>query len=287
VDRFCRVLCGAGFAVLAPFLPDFLALRVRESLTHDLDRALQYLLNHPEWLAGKKPALFSISFGSLPTLRMLATPRRQHSVGRAIIFGGYADWAKTIRYALTGEIDGRVHGKRDPLNQPVVFMNLLDHLNGLPDDEASLVAAWRIFVERTWGRPEMKSPERFHPIAHDIGKDLSPEVRAAFLLGCGVEGDALSACAEALWHPDLARWVDPHPALSDIRCPVTLVHGLDDDVIPYTQAEELHAALSPHAQSELLLTGLVDHSRAASMLKAGVKEVRTLIRICRVLASPT
>jgi pimeloyl-ACP methyl ester carboxylesterase len=286
-DRFCRILASSGIAVLGPFLPDFMQMQVRPALTHDLDRALHFLLDHPEWLGGKKPALFSISFGSLPALRLLGASSRRGDVGRAIVFGGYANWEKTVEFCLTGKIDGRVHGARDPLNQPVVFVNLLDHLDGVPDDRPSLVAAWRTFVDRTWGRPEMKEPERFHSVARDIAANLEKPVRDFFLLGCGVEGDGHGACMAALARADFSERVDPRSALPNIRCPITLLHGLDDDVIPFTQAEELHAALKAHTQTELLLTGLVDHSRSAAKIGAGIREARTLLRICRVLARPT
>ena len=44
------------------------------------------------------------------------------------MFGGYADLRETLRFCLTGEVAGGREATRDPLNQPVVLMNLLDHL---------------------------------------------------------------------------------------------------------------------------------------------------------------
>src|SRR5262245_8466769 len=46
--RFVEVLAASGITVLAPFLPDFLALRVESSVAADLDLAFGALLEQPE-----------------------------------------------------------------------------------------------------------------------------------------------------------------------------------------------------------------------------------------------
>jgi pimeloyl-ACP methyl ester carboxylesterase len=285
MDRFCRVLSAAGYAVLAPFLPDFLELRVRASLTDDLERCLLLLQERREWCPSGRPALFSISFGALPALRLAARTEHQRAFQRLFLFGGYANWAQTIEYCLSGRIDGRPHGVRDPLNQPVVFMNLLDQLPQRPAEPSALLAAWRRYVESTWGRPEMKAADRYQPLARRLAEELDAPVAELFLQGCGLDGDALGLCRAALDQPDIAALLDTGPVLADIRAPVTVVHGLEDDVIPYSQSEELHRRLGEHTECELHLTGLVDHTRSVAKIGAGVRELAILRDICWRLAS--
>lgn len=280
LDRFARILARAGLLVLAPFLPDFTALRVAPGLTRDLERALEGLLALPERPRGVRPGIFSISFGSLPTLRLAA--RTPHALGGLVIFGGYADWRETVRFCLAG----RPGHPRDPLNQPVVLMNLIADLPGGPADPAPLLAAWRRYVESTWGRPEMKDPARHFPVARAIAAELPEATRALFLVGCGVEPGALALAEEALDRGEaLAALLDPRPACAEIRCPVHLVHGLDDDVIPHTELERLAAALPPSVRVGRHKTGLYGHTGTSGLRGATalLKEASTLLAMLRAI----
>lgn len=290
LERFLEVLAASGFLVLAPFLPDFLDLRVDPRVIDDLDRAFVALTAQPELPRGVKPGIFSISFGSLPTLRVAASAARRDAVGAVVLFGGYADWGRTIRFCLGNGEDGAAPKKRDPLNQPVVLMNLLDHLPGRPADPGPLIAAWRRYVESTWGRPELKAPERWQPLAEAAGADLPPDARALYRVGCGLDPGALELCTEALRRQGDARaFLDPRPHLGALRCRVVLCHGMDDDVIPYTEVHALAAALPPEAPRSTYVTGLYGHTGAASLgellgrASELVREGATLIGMLRAI----
>lgn len=295
MDRFCRVLAGAGFLVLAPFLPDYTALRVAPTCFEDLEASFEVLLAHPELRADQRPGVFSISFGSLPALHLAAHARRADRIGGLISFGGYADWESTIQFCLTGLIDGRAHGARDPLNQPVVFMNLIDAVGELagvaPRDRPALLEAWRGYVEATWGRAEMKVAGRYQSVARVRSAALPASLRELYLIGCGAApgGAALAARALAAT-PGGSTFLDPRPHLGRIRCPVHLVHGIDDDVIPYVESQKLGAALAAHAPANVHLTGLYGHtSRAGDRAGRGAvalgRELHTMTRILRAFVS--
>src|SRR5258708_7955255 len=154
MDRFCRVLAAAGHVVVAPFIRDYLALVPVERAKHDFARVFAA---RARWDA-ERPVVFSISFGSLLAFALAA--EHGDAIERLVVFGGYHDFHAAMRYCLTGN-------GRDPLNQPVVIMNLLDHLDHDRAHRDALCAAWRRYLERTWGRPEMKAPERFSPTPED------------------------------------------------------------------------------------------------------------------------
>ncbi len=269
MDRFCAVLAGSGAVVVAPGIPDFLALRVTPAAAGDFARAL----DAAQPLFPARPALFSISFGSLLALGLAA--ERPDAVDRAILFGGYADFAAAVRFCLTGP------PPRDPLNRPVVFINLIDQL-AAPHQRDPLAAAWRRYVEATWGRPEMKSAESWQPVARAMAGDVAPELRALFLAGCGAGPGGDRECLAALERMDLG-FLDPRPLLAAVRCPVDIVHGIDDDVIPYTQAAELAGAL-PDARVHL--TGLYAHTgRGRLRAWSAARELATFARLVRLLSS--
>jgi pimeloyl-ACP methyl ester carboxylesterase len=283
LDRFCRVLAAAGLVTLAPYLPDFVALRVAPGAIDDFGRAFDALRSHPACPVGR-PGVFSISFGSLPALRLAAA--RPDDVGGVVVFGGYGDWDATIRFASSGELDGRQWAERDMRNLPVVFMNLLDHLDDRPADPAPVVAAWRRYVHATWGRNELKETARWQPIARALADQVPAAGRDLYLRGCGLLPGARDAIDRALRRRGYVDFLDVRPHVGAVRCPVWLVHGVGDDVIPYTQAAALASAFPATSRPPVLLTGLYGHTQieGARGPAAAVKEVAAMAQIVAAMS---
>jgi pimeloyl-ACP methyl ester carboxylesterase len=275
MDRFCRILARAGHHVIAPFIPDYLALTPNARAIEDFTRVFDALPRDD------KPIVFSISFGSLLAFALAA--ERGDAIEKLVIFGGYADFHETLRFCLSGEVEGGRSATRDPLNQPVVIMNLLDlidHERSLRDE---LVAGWRRYVERTWGRPEMKVDRKFVEVAEQLAPEVPERVRELFLIGIGARPGATELATPALAKFD-ARALDPSPYLPRITNRVELVHGVDDDVIPFEQSQVLASQLT-HADVRVHITGLYGHTGARRPpLTALGKELITMARVLRVLA---
>lgn len=276
-DRFSRVLADAGYLVLAPFLPSYRALRVEPEVVFDINASFDALLAHPALPRGTKPGVFSISFGSMPALRLAAM--RGEEIERVVVFGGFANFAETIHFALHGK-DGRVN---DPLNAAVVLINVLPFLGeeeGVCDDadRALLREAWMAFCRATWGRSEMKKDGAHKVEAERLVSSLPAPLQQVFLLGCrardGVEHVASAAIARSSGG---FAWIDPRVHFPSVKAPVTLVHGVDDDVIPFEQSLALRDALCAHTRAELFLTGLYSHTQAESRARRP-KEVWSELR---------
>jgi pimeloyl-ACP methyl ester carboxylesterase len=266
MDRFCRVLAASGLLVMAPFVEDYLRLRIAPAATDDLAAAFDEIERAARREGLARPAVFSISFGSLPTLALAARPSHRDRVGALVVFGGFADFEASVRFAITGTAErngARLSLARDPLNSPAVFLNLLGHLE-VAGDPALLARAWRTMVERTWGRMELKAPGARDPIAHAIAEDLPAELRELFLMGCGLRPGAAELLAEVLAAAgEHFRFFDPRPHLRQIEAPVVLLHGRDDDVIPWFESEKLRDGLKPGHPHRLIVTGLAAHTSVA------------------------
>jgi pimeloyl-ACP methyl ester carboxylesterase len=286
MDRFCRIVAAAGHVVIVPYIPDYLNLIPTPRAIDDYARA--YAARGRWDPTGRPPVLFSISFGSLLALG-LAARLPPGAVARVIVFGGYGDFPAAMRYCLTGEVDGRAAPSvpRDPLNQPVLLMSLLPYLDPPCPDPAALVEAWRRFVHRTWGKPEMKARERYAAVARELAPGVPASVRDLFLVGVGVAPGAIELALAALDRaaPDWAA-LDPRGYLAQIRGRVDVVHGRGDDVIPYEQAAVLAAGLV-NADVRVHLTGLFGHTAGArpSVRELG-SELATLARLIGLLAAP-
>lgn len=275
MDRFCRILAAGGHLVVAPFLPSYLALTPDAQAIADFETVYRAL---PRWSA-QRPVVFSISFGSLLAFALAA--KYGDALAGLVIFGGYATFQGTLEFCLTGRVPSGRTATRDPLNQPVVLMNLLPHLEPPCGDHAAVSAAWRAYVQRTWGRPEMKARERYTAVAAAL--EVPAHVRALFEIGVGVAPGAAPLALDALTRFD-GRALDPAPYLPRISGRVDLVHGTDDDVIPFEHSHELADRLV-NADVHTHITGLYGHTGAQTpRLSALATELVTMVRVLRAFA---
>lgn len=287
-SRFAAILARAGIEVFTPFLPDFLDLLVAPSAWRDTERAFDAMLASPWLPRGARPGVFSISFGDCVSIRLAA--ERPAQAAALVVFGGFADFERALRFAVTGVEPGAPGLGWDPVNQPAAFLNLLPDLDGRPADTRALQAAWRTFIQRSWGRPEGRSEGARRRLGAELAALLPEPQRALFLTGCGLSADTAAQLQAAV---ERARgrfsWADPRPHLARVSCPITLVHGADDDVIPVTHVHELRAALPADATAQTLITGLFGHTGSPgvrellSRAPAAVQEAATLIRILRAI----
>jgi pimeloyl-ACP methyl ester carboxylesterase len=287
-ERFCRVLAAAGALVLAPFLPDHLALRISPRAADDLALAFDALEERARALGLPPPAVFSISFGSQPAIELAARESHRARVGALALFGGFADFAATVRFVLTGragQAGAEVQRAHDPTNAPVVLLHLLDEL-ARGCDRSSLERALRQMVERTWGRPELKLPGAREAVARELAAALGEAERELFLCGCLLREGAAAQLEDAVRRAGAAfAFADPRPALARVRAPVLIVHGRDDDVIPWVEAPKLREALPAGHPAQLLITGLYGHTASAQPgLLALAREALQLLRVVRALA---
>lgn len=277
MDRFCRILAAAGHLVIAPFIPAYLALLPRRTAIEDFERVFEA---RKRWTK-KKPVIFSISFGSLLAFALAA--KRGDEIDSLVIFGGYADFHETMKFCLTGEVASGRKAMRDPLNQPVVLMNLLADMRPPPADPVAISKAWRAYVERTWGRPEMKARERFTAIADELAPGVPESVRELFHVGIGTRPGAVELAMDALTR-FAAEQLDPSPYLPRVTGHVHLVHGTDDDVIPFEHSHELAKKLVA-ADVRVHITGLYGHTGSQKpKLSALAEEMATMVRVLRVFA---
>jgi len=272
---------------MAPQLEDFKALRVSPSILRDAEAALRALTRLPDYPTRRRPDLMSVSFGSAAALHLAGSDEFTRHIGRTFIFGGFADWHDTIRFSVAG----REALPHDPLNRPVVYLNLLPHFGVGSDHHQDLTDGWRTFCERTWGQPEMKERAAYQNIAAELAHNVAPDARDLFLEGCSCNDnpeDAVQRCDVALEHAgDTFAWLDPRPHLESVRSPTYLIHGRDDDVIPYTEAARLASCFPADNGAEVLITGLYSHTRQDDGQHGASgkwQELKTLSRILKILA---
>jgi len=283
-DRFLRVLASAGFVVTAPFLPEFIALRMSASAARDVQLAIAASRTLPEHPKNSRPALLSVSFGSLPALSVAAAPATAEAIGGVICFGGFGDpHATFIHAAGLAPEHGTREAEPDPLVLPALALNLVGPETHAPHQATEAArAAWRGYIEATWGREEFRPRDRHESLARTLADALAPEARRLFLRGCGLSDDARDFFAMALLTKRDWLDLDVRPHLHGLRAPVRLMHARHDRVIPHAQLEALRAALPDGADVRCYRTGLFGHSGARS-LRDLVAEIPALLGEARAM----
>ena len=281
LDRFCRILATSGLVTCGAFLPTFSALRVGPSLGVEALAAYDafYAWLVREGFRGARPGVFSISAGSLPAARVVAS----RETGPWVVFGGYRDFEVCVRYSVgapPGPNEPPDPVPPDPLNRPAVHLNLLPYLPDIPADPLPLVHAMLRFVEQTWGRPEMKEGG-YRRVASRLAQTLGAPARTAFERATGLRDPDGQVAMDALARAgDAFAYMDPGPSFPDVRAEVFLVHGRDDDVVPLNEVHRLAHALRPYTPTQTFLTGLYGHTGSA-IPKVGeaVSELRAMLGI--------
>lgn len=288
LDRFCRILASAGFIVVAPLLPDMLALSLVPNTYLDLLTAWQYGrdLAALKWLPA--PTLFSISFGSLPAIQIAALPDQRKHVGRLVLFGGYSDFITSIQYMLSGVHhgpNGPIQCTPDPLNAPAIYCNLLPHLGFSPEEQRLLRQHWMHLVQRTWGHVKsFKGTTSYATVVKEASQKLPEHLREVFMLGCNITPGACERAVEIM-QTGVFSYADPRPHLPNIAAPVVIVHGRDDDVIPWTEADKIKNHLPTTTPCEVLLTGMYGHTGSALPSANELwSETTTLLKVVSRLA---
>ncbi len=274
LDRFNRVLAASGVLVLSPFLPSFARLHVNEALGADALAAYDVLTTLPA-ASGLRPGVFSISTGSMPASRVCAA----RDTGGWVVFGGYHDFAACVRFSLTS---GGGVVPADPLNRPVVYLNLLPFMPDTPADTAPLERAMRRYVEQTWGRAEMKLNGQWRTVSDRVEQELSGPARAIFRRATGADDPTGEVGLRALAASgDTFECMDPSPFIARFQGASVVVHGRDDDVVPISEAHALHASLSAAGgDCRLYLTGMYGHTGSSRFaLGDAGRELRSMLGI--------
>lgn len=247
--EFAELLARAEFAVLVPDIPSFRELRPSPDSVREIVDGVGQLRNGGAVATGLRLGIGAFSIASGPAVLAALDAPECCAADFLMLVGGYHDLPRTLTFLTTGyvEVEGEPRQREpDAYGKWVYALSNAGRLQD-PADRAALAAL---------ARRKLDDPEA---ASGDLLKALGPAGRAVYhfidnrdparvprllaALPAGVRADI-----EAL---DLAA-----RDLSGLRADFILVHGLDDDIIPYTESVSLAGAL-PQGRSRLfLLEGL-------------------------------
>ncbi len=286
--RFARALASAGAVVVIPEIREWTQLRLAP------DRALPAIVAavaglKESGLAREPPGVVGFSFGAPQALRAAATSDLRGRIGAVVGFGAYFDVTRTVRFQLTGEHEWK--GRRcrltpDPYGRWIMAANHLTDVPGHADAGDVSRALWRLAAQAGDRQVPADDPA-LDPLRDELRGEVAPSRRGlfdAFARRAGPAPEGARELGDALAAAALRKTPELHVTgcLGSVDCPVELVHGREDRLIPFTETLRLAAAFPAEAALQVTVTALFSHSRNRP-IRAGVRAVREGWRFVRML----
>ena len=262
-----RDLASAGVRVVTMALPDLQRYRITPAATDVIEDAASWITRQPSLAEDGRVGLVGISFAGGLSIAAATRPALADRVAFVVSFGGHGDLPRVMRYLTTGEaprVDGFVPKRPHDYGVAVILYGLADQgvvpaeqVNPLRDGiRTFLLASQLTLVDRD-------RAERTFAEARVMAAAL-PEPARTYM---GYVNDRDVARLGPVLVPFLDRLGTGDPALSPARaaaapgCPVFLLHGQDDTVIPAVETRLLGAALTEHGgRARVLLSPLITHA---------------------------
>lgn len=242
---FAISLARAGFAVLAPRMTGFRQLHVRPADAREIADAFAYSAGRPELAPEGRAGLFAFSYAVGPAVLAALEPDIRAQVRFLVALGGYHDLPRTMRYFTTGwyEHEGRWHYLQpDDTGRMVLASASLDYLPAGRDGE--LFEAMVALRERDAAADPT-------PLA----AQLSPAGQAVYTLAMNTDParfpELLAALPEAM-RADLELLDLARRDLTPLKAQLLLVHGRNDNLIPWPESLSL-AAAAPEGQARVFI----------------------------------
>jgi acetyl esterase/lipase len=250
-----RLVAGAGMVVVLPELTELFEYRWSVRIAERIEAAFEAMAQRPE-VRPDRLGLFGISISGGLALASATRPSIAGRLSYAIAFAPFHDYSHMFEFVLTGRYrsEGQVRTRKpSPFSRWICLYNYL-HLALAPEDPefAALreVIRLRIYEESASADAlESKLSPQKRELLRQLEAQSAPELEA--LAGRVIE-ESRSASLE----------LSPHARLCDLKGRLFVLHGSDDDVLPYTETVELaeHCKSCPELRCDVLLTGLYSHA---------------------------
>jgi dienelactone hydrolase len=247
--RFARELARRGYLVVAPDIEDLRLFTLTPTAVADIEASALFLLDDPHVQGARlprKPGLFGISFAGGLGLSAAARPPLRHRLGFVFSFGGHGDLDRVMRYLTDGRLpDGTVLPPH-LYGQAVLARILAERL--VPAAQVAPLRASLLLFLQARNEPFQASLPALGPEARRVA-DLCNHWDAA-----GMGRMLAPTLAGSRTEPCMSPLRGPVP-----DCPVLLLHGGVDNVIPPGETQALAAWAAPRTPTRALVSNLIRH----------------------------
>lgn len=245
---FARSLSRARFAVLVPDLPSLKNLKVNSGNIGEVRDLFSWLTQRPKLAPGGSAGIFAFSYSAGPAL-LAALELRDPPVDFVFAVGPYYSLDAVLTFFTTGyyQKDGeRHHMQPNAYGKWVFVLSNVERLESRRDREVLIAMA------------ERKKIDLDAPV-DDLAEKLGAEGRRVYRFITNQDPGQAAELTNDLPPSiltDLQRLDLADKDLSELRSRLILVHGFDDDIIPYTQSVALSRAVPEERVDLYLVDGL-------------------------------
>ena len=246
---FATTLARTRFLVLVPDLPNLRALRVRAEDALGVADTFSHLLSRSEFPTGGRAGIGAFSYAVGPAVLAALEPGIRERVDFVLGVGGYYDLRQVITFFTTGYFQKKGQWHYLEPNRYGKWVFVFGNAERLSDPR-DMSAFWDM-AERRLNDP--------HARIDDLSRLLTPEGRALLALlenRDRLRTPALIDALPAAIRAEMEALNLANKDLSRLRARLILLHGTDDDIIPYTESMALAAAVPPRRAELFLIDGL-------------------------------
>jgi pimeloyl-ACP methyl ester carboxylesterase len=268
---FATTLARARFVVLVPDLSGLRSLRVSATDVQGVVDAFSHLRSRAEIPADGRLGIGAFSYSVGPAVLAALTPVIEPQVDFVLGVGGYYDLKQVLLFFTTGYFREQEDWRYLAPNHYAKWVFVLGNAYRLatPNDRQLLT----LMARRKMSNPAAPAADLIAQLSAD-----GSTVYAFVTNSDPTEAPLLAERLPAAIRNDLEALTLANKDLSRLTARLILVHGLDDNIIPYTQSVALAAAV-PKGQARLFLVAGLAHVD----LQPGLLDHRTAWRAVRSL----
>jgi dienelactone hydrolase len=269
-------LASVGLAVVTPELPDLQRYDITPRTTDMIEDAAVWLSNQPRLARDGKVGILGISFAGGLSIVAAGRPALRNRAAFVFSFGGHANFQRVLRFLCSGMepaspgAGGAAAPSAERYRRPHDYGVVIVLLGGadrvVPAEQVGpLRAAILTFLRAShYDLIDKRRAAATFAEARQMA-DALPEPARAFMKQVNdrdVEGlgrTFLPLIDQASHSPALSPDKSPAPA-----CPVYILHGADDNVIPAVEAQWLGRYLEGRTRTRTLLSRIITHAELNS-----------------------
>lgn len=252
IVAFAQTLARAGFAVLVPDMAGFRDLAIHPRDVREVADAFAYLVSRPELAPEGRAGMAAFSYAVGPAVLAALELDIRERVRFIVGVGGYHDLTRAARFVTTGwfEHAGRWQAiAPDEYGQLVLVRSAMPYLASARDRALLEAMIQRRLKDRAAG-------------LDDLAAQLGGEGQAVYVLGTNRDRDRFPALFDALpanMKRDIAALSLADKDLTRLKARLILVHGRNDNLIPYPETLALSNAVGRERARVFLIHRILGH----------------------------
>lgn len=249
---FATTLARAGFAVLTPELRGFRELRIRPADAEEIADAFATLVSRPALAPDGRAGMAAFSYSVGPALLAALQDDIRDKVRFVVGIGAYHDMPRAMRFFTTGWFEHDGTWQRiipDDTGRLVLVYSSLDyHADGADRAVFDRMVALR-----------MRDPNADLSV---LAKELSPGAHTVYALAVNADParfEALFSRLPEAMRTDIDQLDLARHDFKALKSRLILVHGRNDNLIPFPESLALAAAVPPGQVQVFLIHRVLGH----------------------------